>query len=328
MHRSALKHTVQARESRNESVASGAEALPIVYETTRGRMLQGTIEAFLASEEVAQYRGKVQLIFTSPPFPLNRKKRYGNLRGDEYAAWLASLAPRLISLLKPNGSIVIEVGNAWEPGRPVMSVLAMRSLLDFMKSGNLNLCQQFVCDNPARLPSPAQWVNVERIRVKDSFTHVWWMSPSDRPKADNRRVLKEYSASMSALLRTKKYNSGVRPSQHNIGAKSFLRDNGGAIASNCLSFTNTGSMSRYLDYCRGHALKPHPARMPAGLAEFFIRFLTEPKDLVLDPFGGSNTTGAVAEALKRRWISVEPNPEYIASSLGRFAEEWIEVRRR
>lgn len=290
------------------------------YSTGRGMMLNGKIEDFLASNEAARYRGKIQLIFTSPPFPLNRKKRYGNLKGDEYASWLAGLAPRLISLLKPDGSIVIELGNAWEPGRPVMSVLAMRSLLDFMEAGHLNLCQQFVCDNPARLPSPIQWVNIERIRVKDSFTHVWWMAPSDRPKADNKRVLKEYSESMRSLLRGKRYNAGKRPSQHLIGAESFLRDNGGAIASSCLSFSNTKSTGDYHDYCREHGFTPHPARMPEGLADFFIRFLTSPKDIVLDPFAGSNTTGATAESLKRRWVSIEPNSEYIESSLGRFSD--------
>jgi hypothetical protein len=68
------------------------------------------------------------------------------------------------------------MGNAWEPGRPVMSTLALRSLLKFIDSAELNLCQQIVWHNPAKLPSPAQWVNVERIRVKDSYTHVWWLA--------------------------------------------------------------------------------------------------------------------------------------------------------
>jgi DNA modification methylase len=283
-------------------------------------MYEGKIEQFLNSEAGRRLRGRVQLIFTSPPFPLNRKKRYGNLNGAAYSKWLADLAPSLISLLCPNGSIVIEVGNAWEPGRPVMSVLAMQSLLEFMKSGRLNLCQQFVCDNPARLPSPAQWVNVERIRVKDSFTHVWWMAPSDRPKADNRRVLKEYSKAMQRLLKSGKYNSGSRPSQHNIGETSFLTNNGGAIPANCLSFSNTSASQDYLEYCRDNDLKAHPARMPSGLAEFFINFLTDKGDIVLDPFAGSNTTGAVAESLKRKWISVEPSPDFIAGSIARFAD--------
>lgn len=212
----------------------------------------------------------------------------------------------------------MEVGNAWEPGRPVMSTLALEALLAFLKEGDFQLCQQFVWHNPARLPSPAQWVNIERIRVKDSFTHLWWMSPTDRPKADNRRVLQEYSAAMQKLLQTQKYNAGKRPSQHGIGATSFLSDNKGAIPSNVISVSNTQATSDYLKHCRKHNLQPHPARMPPRLAEFFIKFMTEPDDVVLDPFAGSNTTGAAAEELGRRWIAVEPEIDYISGSKGRF----------
>ena len=144
-------------------------------------MYHGLAESFLASGEARRYRGKVQLVFTSPPFPLNRKKKYGNLCGEAYVEWLASFALLFRNLLKPDGSIVLEVGNAWEPGEPAMSTLTFRSLLAFLDRGKFHLCQQFVCENPARLPSPVQWVNVERIRVKDSFTHLWWMAPSSRP---------------------------------------------------------------------------------------------------------------------------------------------------
>jgi RHS repeat-associated protein len=195
-----------------------------------------------------EHEGRIQLIFTSPPFPLNRKKRYGNRTGDEYRRWLSAMAPKLTRLLTPTGSIVIEVGNAWEPGRPVMSTLAMRSLLDFLDAGSLNLCQQFVCHNPARLPTPAQWVNLERIRVKDSFTHVWWMSPAEKPKANNRWVLKSYSSSMQDLLRTQSYNSGKRPSGHKIGETSFLTDNGGAIPSSVLKFDEGAEPTAMLEF--------------------------------------------------------------------------------
>ena len=258
-------------------------------------------------------------MFTSPPFPLNRKKRYGNEVGEEYVTWLARTAEPLRDLLTDDGSIVLELGNAWEPGKPVMSTLALRALLDFLEAADLHLCQQFVCHNPARLPTPAQWVNVERIRVKDAFTHVWWMSPNERPKANNRAVLTPYSDSMEKLLEKKHYNGGRRPSQHKIGETSFLTDNGGAIPPNVLTFSNTLSVDPYRRYCREQGIPLHPARMPAGLAEFFIRFLTEPGDLVFDPFAGSNTSGAAAEGLGRRWVAIEPNPDYIQGSRGRFA---------
>ena len=293
----------------------------LAYKTKFGSAYEGTAEEVLQSQAMRRHRGSVNLIFTSPPFPLNRKKRYGNLQGPEYLQWLAAFAPVFREFLDPAGSIVIEMGNSWEPNRPAMSTLALEALLAFMHKGEFVLCQQFVWHNPARLPSPAQWVNVERIRVKDAFTHLWWMAKTDRPKANNRRVLKAYSASMEHLLRTQKYNPGSRPSEHHIGETSFLVDNQGAIPSNVISLANTHATSDYLEHCRSNSLPPHPARMPPQLAEFFIKFLTEPGDLVLDPFAGSNTTGSAAERLGRRWIAVEPDAGYISGSNGRFQDK-------
>lgn len=295
-------------------------------------MIQGTAEAVLASPLAEPYRGKVGLVFTSPPFPLNNKKRYGNEQGEAYLEWLASIAPLLAEMLTPDGSIVVELGNAWEPGRPVMSTLALRALLAFQERAKLHLCQQFVAYNPARLPTPAQWVTVERIRVKDAFTNIWWFSPTERPKADNKRVLAPYSASMRRLLKRGTYNAGTRPSEHLIGRTSFLTDHGGAIppnvlnlppseeeaAANVLPFANTGAQDRYQVYCRERGYTPHPARMPISIAQFFVRFLTDEGNLVLDPFGGSNTTGSAAEGLGRRWLAIEPQIDYIRGSRGRF----------
>jgi site-specific DNA-methyltransferase (cytosine-N4-specific) len=291
------------------------------YLTKLGVMYVSLIESFLDCPAATALRGKVQLMFTSPPFPLNYKKKYGNKTGEEYLEWLRGLAPRLTELLTPDGSIVMELGNAWEPGVPVMSTLALEAFLAFKEAGKLNLCQQFVCHNPARLPSPAQWVTVERIRVKDSFTHVWWMSPTDRPKADNRRVLTEYGRDMKGLLARRRYNGGRnRPSGHRIGKESFFTDNGGAIPPNVFVYSNTTSTDRYREYCREHEIKAHPATMQLEMVRFFVKMLTDPGDLVLDPFGGSNSTGAAAEELGRRWIAIEPNREYVAGSKGRFPE--------
>jgi site-specific DNA-methyltransferase (cytosine-N4-specific) len=293
----------------------------VAYKTKLGTFYNGKIEDALASSKFKKYKGQVSLIFTSPPFPLNRKKKYGNLQGEEYVKWLSDLAVSFKDLLKEDGSIVIEVGNSWEPGIPAMSTLALKSLLAFLEKGGYYLCQQFVWYNSAKLPSPAQWVNVERSRVKDSFTHIWWMSKIPKPKADNRKILKEYSSSMKTLLKNKKYNSGKRPSEHSIGKTSFLTNNEGAIPSNVLISSNTQTNTNYQKYCRKMKLIPHPARMPIDIPTFFIKFLTSPRNLILDPFGGSNTTGEAAESLKRRWIAVEPNIDYINGSKGRFKKQ-------
>jgi len=306
-----VKAAPAAKKRKRKSVVIG-------YKTSSGIMFKGKIEDFLSSPRALEYAGKVQLIFTSPPFPLNRKKAYGNKLGEEFRKWLGDLAPGLKKLLSPKGSIVVEMGNAWEPKRPVMSVLALESLLEFRRKGDLQLAQQFICYNPARLPSPAQWVNVERIRLKDAYTNIWWMAATDKPYANNRKVLNPYSKSMLNLLKTRKYNSGKRPSEHHIGKTSFLRKNGGAIPANVLTIANTGAGDPYQRYCREQGIKPHPARMPSALPEFFIKLLTKKNGLVMDPFGGSNTTGAAAQKLERRWIAVEAEEEYVKSSRSRF----------
>ena len=296
-------------------------------------MLVGKIEDALESSALQDIKGKVNLIITSPPFPLVRKKKYGNSTGDEYLKWLEGLAPKLAALLANDGSIVIEIGNAWEAGTPEMSTLPLEALLAFKKAANLHLCQQIICHNPARLPGPAAWVTVKRLRLKDSYTHVWWFSKTPNPKADNRKVLLPYGKDMKSLLQSKRYNSGKRPSGHVISEKGFLTNHGGSISSNVidfdsgdhipsalLKFANTAWDAKYRAYCEEHELDPHPARMQTDLVAFFLEFLTDKDDLVVDPFGGSNTTGAVSETMERKWIAVEADPKYVEGSIGRFAQ--------
>lgn len=302
----------------------GRPAQSVAYMTKHGRMFHGMSNELLASDAMARFEGKVNLVFTSPPFPLNTKKKYGNETGDEFVRWLAAFGPLLKKMLAPNGSIVMEMGNSWVPGAPVMSTLALKSLLAFQEENGLHLCQEFIWNNPARLPSPAQWVNVERVRVKDSFTRLWWMSAVPKPKANNKNILQEYSPAMKGLLKRGSYNAGVRPSEHRIGEKSFLTDHGGAIPSNVLTISNTYNNDEYQVYCRDQKIQPHPARMPIDLAKFFIKFLTDTGDLVMDPFGGSNTTGAAAEELGRYWVSIEASEDYIQGSRGRFNGHIIE----
>ncbi len=320
------KHTSRRLSLRRWS--TNAE-MAIAYTTRLGIAVVGRSEDVLASRAGKAMRGRIQLVFTSPPFALHRKKKYGNSSGEEFKRWLAGYAKPLGDLLSPDGSIVIEMGNAWEPGIPVMSTLALESLLEFKKQGAFYLCQEFIWHNSARLPSPAQWVTVERIRVKDSFTRLWWLSRVPKPKADNRRVLTPYTESMKKLLTRKSYNAGLRPSEHRVSPNGFLTNHGGAIPPSVIQIppvepeslligSNTGSSDDYHKYCKARGVTPHPARMPIGLASFFIKLCTDEGDTVLDPFAGSNTTGAAAERLGRQWISIEANPEYAAHGIGRF----------
>lgn len=311
-----------------------------LYTTKYGQLLLG--DAIEISKEYLSkfYHKKFQLIITSPPFPLNAKKRYGNLQGDEYLEWFTSLAPIFCDLLTDDGSLVMEIGNSWESGRPVQSLLHLECLFGLVKNpkANLRLIQEFIAYNPSRLPSPAQWVTVNRLRAVDSYTHVWWMAKTDFPKADNSKVLRPYSKKMEKLIETKEYNSGRRPSEHGISKSAFAKDNGGSISHNLfemepidekrdvrlphsvLSFSNTSSNDYFHRRCREEGISLHPARMQAGLVSFFTEFLTDEGDYIFDPFAGSNTTGYVAEKLKRNWIATEVNEEYAQNSLIRFED--------
>lgn len=266
----------------------------------------------------------IDLVVTSPPYALQRKKEYGNKDQHEYVEWLAQFGELVYQKLKPEGSLVIDIGGAYEKGAPTRSLYNFRVLIHFCDIIGFNLAQEFYWYNPAKLPSPIEWVNKKKIRVKDSVNTVWWLSKTDFPKANASNVLTEYSDRMKKLLKNPDefYKAKKRPSGHDIG-KGFSKDNGGAIPSNLIQVSNTESNGAYLSSCKKLGIKGHPARFPAKLPEFFIRFLTDPNDLVVDIFSGSNTTGYVAEVQNRRWVSIEERPDYVASSAFRFLPKEI-----
>jgi DNA modification methylase len=271
--------------------------------------------------------GSVSLVMTSPPFALQRQKEYGNLDQYEYIDWFMDFARLVFSKLKDDGSFVVDFGGAYMKGVPARSLYQFRLLIKMVDEVGFHLAEEFYWFNPSKLPSPIEWVNKRKIRAKDSVNTVWWLSKSEWPKSDVTKVLAPYSERMKKLIEDpdKFYTPKVRPSGHDIG-KSFSKDNGGAIPSNLLQIPNSESNGAYLDGCKRLSLKGHPARFPSKLPEFFVKFLTEPNDLVIDIFGGSNTTGQVAETEGRHWMSFEALPEYVAASSLRFLPKSMNIQ--
>lgn len=284
----------------------------LFHRTEHGEIMLGDSLAVLGELE----ESSVDLIMTSPPFGLVRKKEYGNVDADEYLDWFKPFAIQFHRVLKDSGSLVIDIGGAWNAGKPTRSLYHFKLLIMFCEEFGFHLAQDYYWWNPSKLPTPAEWVNIRRIRVKDAINTVWWLSKSPFPKASNRRVLQPYSASMMDLLE-KGYKAKKRPSGHDISEK-FAINNGAAIPPNLLAIPNTESNSFYLRYCQEHGLKQHPARFPAELPEYFIRMLTDAGDTVFDPFGGSCVTGEVSERLRRKWTCVELDEDYLKGALGRF----------
>jgi len=288
-----------------------------LYRTQRGQAYVGDSLDLLTELP----NNSIDLVMTSPPFALRRQKAYGNVEESEYVAWIKPFGIEVFRVLKETGSFVLDLGGVYRPGVPSRSLYNFRVLLAFCDDIGFRLAEDFYWFNPSKLPSPIEWVNKRKIRVKDSVNTVWWFSKTDFPKADVRNVLVPYSDRMKKLIEDPDnfYKPKKRPSGHDISA-GFAKNNGGAIPSNLLSIPNTESNSGYLRMCNEFGFERHPARFPLELPMFFIKMLTEKEDIVLDIFAGSNTTGFAAEILERNWLSFELNQEYVVSSVLRFLE--------
>lgn len=271
----------------------------------------------------------IDLVVTSPPFALRRQKTYGNVTETEYVDWIKPFGREVHRILKPTGSLVLDLGGAYRLGVPSRSLYNFRVLIAFCDEIGFHLAQDFYWFNPAKLPSPIEWVNKRKIRVKDAVNTVWWFSKSEYPKANVRNVLAPYSSRMMKLIEDpgKFYKAQKRPSGHDIGMN-FGKDNGGAIPPNLLTIPNTDSNSTYLRLCKELNLERHPARFPTDLPIFFIKMLTDVGDTVLDIFSGSNTTGYAAEKIQRNWLSIDSDMGYVRSSALRFLDGYDAGRAR
>ncbi len=286
-----------------------------VFETALGEALFGRCEEAVGLLD----DGSVNLIFTSPPYPLLLKKAYGNEDERKYVDWFLRIAEQWPRKLAGDGSVVLNLGDAWRKGEPTLSLYQERLLIRLEDELGLKLCQRFAWNNPSKMPAPAEWVTVRRVRVKPSLESVFWLSAGDAPYADNRQVLVPYSESMRRVLARGGQEAAHRPAGYVMEEGAFGTDNGGAIPGNLIQAANTESNSGYIRACKAAGLPVHPARFPDALPEFFIKLLTRVHDHVYDPFGGSQTTAAVAERLDRHWTTSECVLDYILGGKTRFA---------
>ncbi len=304
-------HHANSNGNPSNGVAHPSSLIPgqePVYSTAQGAAFLGDSLEMMRGMPSAS----VDLILTSPPYALHFKKEYGNVDKAGYVDWFLPFAREIHRILRPKGSFVLNIGGSYNSGTPTRSLYHFKLLIALCEDVGFNLAQECFWYNPAKLPAPAEWVNVRRVRIKDSVEYVWWLSPSTMPHADNTQVLAPYSPDMERLI-SRGFKAKRRPSGHNITSK-FQNDRGGSIPSNLIERGNNESNSEYIKACRAAGLKVHPARFPAALPEFFVKLLTPPEALVFDPFAGSNTTGRVAESLGRRWLSCELDEPYVLTS--------------
>jgi site-specific DNA-methyltransferase (cytosine-N4-specific) len=204
-----------------------------------------------------------------------------------------------------------------------MSLYQERLILRLIDEAGYCLNQKLYWENPAKLPAPAEWVTVRRIRVTPSVENLWWLGVNAKAtKANNAAVLRPYSESMKQKLRAGgERKAQQRPSGYTLKAAAFSEDKGGSIPHNIIVAGNTTSNDEYQRSCREAGLPIHPARYADAVPDFCIKFLTDPGDHVVDIFGGSGKTGKVAEALKRRWTVIEKSLKYACGGVFNFGED-------
>lgn len=289
--------------------------LQVIFRTAQGEVLWADALNVLRGWEPRS----VDLFMLSPPYLLQRQKAYGGPNSErEYLEWFLPFASEMYRTLRESGTMAINLApGPYLPGLPVRSAYVHRLVLALLETLNFFLVGEHIWHNPAALPAPAEWVTKKKIQPKDGFEVTLVFSRTPAFKADTRRVRVPYSPAQQRLMK-RGWEKTTRPSGHALTGN-MARDNGGALPSRVLVAANTASNDAYQRYCRAHDLPIHPARYPEALPEFFIQWLTEPGDLVVDPFAGSLTTGAVAERLGRRWIGIERCKTYVDGGIGRFS---------
>lgn len=124
------------------------------YQTHWGAMYQGDAAGLLASLPDES----LDLVITSPPYALHFKKEYGNVNKDGYVDWFRPFGREIYRALKPEGSFVLNIGGSYNAGMPTRSLYHFRVLIMLVEQLGFHLAQECFWYNPAKLPSPAEWV--------------------------------------------------------------------------------------------------------------------------------------------------------------------------
>ena len=155
-----INSIMSGRGTSKEQVARAtclSEPLRRFFSTKLGKIYLGdSLQLF--QDKIAP--NSVDLIMTSPPFGLVRKKDYGNVDAEDYVEWFKPFGEVFRKALKPHGSLVVDIGGAWISGQPTRSLYHYELLISLCKDIGFHLVQEFFWWNPARLPTPAEWVTV------------------------------------------------------------------------------------------------------------------------------------------------------------------------
>lgn len=257
-------------------------------------------------EELQAYEGQVDLIVTSPPYADARHKHYDSVHPDKFVDWFLTFHEPFYNALKPTGSLVLNIKDKVVDG--VRHRYVWQTIEALSKRG------WFAIDDylwHKTNPMPGYWPT----RLRDGWEYCFHLSKSKRPyfNADAvRQPIGDWVESRLAKLGENDL------SRHNsVNDSGFGRDISKWVGKQTVLPSNV--ISRALVGKN----KGHPAVFPVDLPLFFIKLLCPEEGLVVDPFGGSGTTGIAALSIGRRCVLIDNNEQYCQAAIKRLREEAI-----
>lgn len=294
----------------------------LAFSTLYGAAILATAESFFGNKK---FKMPVHLILSSPPYPLNIPRKYGNVAESEYVDWLCKTIEPVIDRLEEGGSICLNLGNdVFIKNSPQRSMYVERVSLALHDRFGLAKMDNLIWQNTTRPPGPFQWASKQRFQLNAQYENILWFCRSpEKCFADNRRVLQPHSEAHIKFMQSggnKKYRSNGDGSHVvMVGAYGNMTD--GKIPKNILPMAHRcKDQMAYKRYCASLGLQTHGAAMPLRLATFLVEYMTSIGQTVVDPFGGSFTTAKASELLKRLWYSTEMIYEYAYGASSRFVD--------
>lgn len=236
----------------------------------------------------------VDVIFTSPPYADRRKSTYGGVHETKYIDWFIPIAKEMKRVVKPSGSIFINIKPHCHDGERVTYV--MKLVLALKEELGLRFVDEF---SWTKNGVPGKFNG----RFKNAFEPVYHFTKEKGFKHRPYEValpMKEDSKKRAGRKRSGESKNGSGFAGLREG--STLHEKDVALPSNHLHLVQKSN--QYTSQSK------HPAVFPVELPEFFIKAFSDEEDVVLDPFMGSGTTAIAAINTGRNYIGYELDAGY------------------
>lgn len=247
----------------------------------------------------------VDLVVTSPPY--DRQPRYGNGEAYDrqwYEQYFLTITKEIYRVLQPHGNFVLNYRSKRHGDE--RGTLQFELVFWLREQGFL-FCEDFIWGKPS--PPPGRF----RRYLKDAVEYCFQFA-----KTPDWQFFPEHCLSPA------RWDAKDRERRKRL-AHNYVRVNepsgqGRKRVQAGPDFVRPSTLLLFEPEFGPNPIE-HPARFPAELPAFFINLLTEPGNVVLDPFAGTGTTAIVAERMARRWIAIEIDPKYSRLVPQRLSEQ-------